>query len=58
MKEWDRDREEVVRKLKESLAGIPAGRVLSEELMAERREEARRENREENEGRNLTRGGG
>lgn len=43
MKERDRDREEMIRKLKESFAGIPAGRMLSVELIAERREEARRE---------------
>ncbi len=34
-------REDVVRRLKGRFAHVPAGRVLSEELIAERREEAR-----------------
>jgi AbrB family looped-hinge helix DNA binding protein len=34
-------REDVVRRLKGHFAHVPAGRMLSEELIAERREEAR-----------------
>jgi hypothetical protein len=36
-------REDVVRRLKGRFAHVPAGRMLSEELIAERREEARPE---------------
>ena len=36
-------REDVVRRLKGRFAHVPAGRLLSEELIAERREEARLE---------------
>jgi len=37
-------REDVVRRLKGPFAHVPAGRVLSEELICERREEAKLEN--------------
>lgn len=36
-------REDVARRLRESFASVAPGRLLSEELIAERREEARRE---------------
>ena len=38
-----RSRKEALRRLQELFADVPAGRILSEELIAERREEAKRE---------------
>ena len=40
-------REDVIRRLKAGFANLPRSRVLSEELIAERREEATRETAEE-----------
>lgn len=40
-------REDVVRRLRERFAGVDPERVLSEELIAERREEAKLETRSE-----------
>lgn len=38
-----RSRKEALRRLQELFADVPADRILSEELIAERREEAKRE---------------
>lgn len=46
MTESGRDFEKARRLLRERLADVPEGRLLSEELIAERREEAAREDRE------------
>lgn len=46
VEDHDRGREEAVKRLKEDVSGVPAERVLSEELIAGRREEARREETE------------